>query len=127
MSKDGIYGKGEMTHLEELERLCRVIQDTVLCGLGQSAPNPVIASIRHFKNEYIDHIVHKKCTAHRCKNLLNYVIDDEKCIGCSLCSKKCSVDAISGKLKEKFAIDTNTCIKCGVCETVCKFDAVKCE
>lgn len=117
-------GKGKMEHLHELERLSRVIQDTALCGLGQSAPNPVISSIRHFRDEYVAHIEERRCPAHQCKKLIQYGIDKQKCIGCSVCARKCPVDAITGVRKEPYTIDNDKCIKCGVCESACKFDAI---
>ncbi len=94
-------GEGTMEHINELERLCRVIKDTALCGLGESAPNPVISSLKHFRNEYIDHIVHKKCTAHQCKSLMSYIVDEDKCIGCSICSKKMSSERYLREVKRK--------------------------
>ena len=106
-----------------MEELCHYIKENSLCGLGQTAPNPVLSTMRYFRDEYISHIVDKKCPAGVCRKLVKYVITD-KCVGCSLCSRKCPAGAISGKLKEKFMIDSTKCIKCGVCYENCKFGAI---
>ncbi len=120
-----VDGNGKDGDIELLEELCYGIKDGALCGLGQTAPNPVLTTIKYFKNEYISHIENKKCPAKECVSLLTYSIDPEKCTGCSLCSKRCPVSAISGEIKKTFSIDTEKCIKCGMCNTVCKFGAVK--
>ena len=117
-------GKGTMEDLDTMEALCYYIKDNSLCGLGQTAPNPVLSSYRHFKEEYIAHVRDKKCPAGVCKNLVQITIDPEKCKGCSACSRKCPVGAISGKIKEPFVIDQSKCIKCGVCIETCRFDAI---
>jgi len=117
-------GHGEMSDLDELESLATSIQSASLCGLGQTAPNPVLTGLKYFRDEYVDHIVNKKCVAKKCTNLLTYSIVEDKCIGCSVCSKKCPVDAIEGSLKSPYHIDTDQCIKCGNCVTACKFDAI---
>lgn len=117
-------GKGKEGDIELLEELCYKIKDGSLCGLGQSAPNPVLTTIKYFRNEYEDHIDKKKCTAHQCRALISYEIDKDKCKSCTLCAKNCPVSAISGELKKPFAIDKDVCIKCGKCESVCRFGAV---
>ncbi|MDR0855297.1 MAG: NADH-quinone oxidoreductase subunit NuoF [Christensenellaceae bacterium] len=116
-------GKATLKDLDEMEELCYYIKDNALCGLGQTAPNPVLSTLRYFKDEYISHVVDKKCPAHVCKNLLQYKITD-KCVGCTLCAKKCPVNAITGTLKTKHTIDTDKCIKCGICADNCKFKAI---
>lgn len=118
-------GNGTMEDLERLEELAKTIQASSLCGLGQTSPNPVLSTLRYFRDEYIAHVVDKKCPAGVCKNLLNYVIIEDKCKGCSLCARKCPVNAISGQLKSPYTIDTEKCIKCGVCISTCKFGAIE--
>lgn len=117
-------GKGEDGDIEKLEELAKAIKAGSLCALGQTAANPVLSTLRYFRDEYEAHIYDKKCPAGVCKNLLSYVIDKDKCVGCSLCSKKCPVGAISGQVKSPFEIDQSKCIKCGVCEATCKFGAI---
>ncbi len=117
-------GKATLADLDELEKLAQYIKDNSLCGLGQTAPNPVLATLRFFKDEYISHIVDKKCPAGVCKALLSYSIVEDKCKGCTLCSRKCPVGAISGSVKTPHTIDTTKCIKCGVCMDSCKFGAI---
>ena len=117
-------GKGTLEDIDKLEELCYSIKNAALCGLGQTAPNPILSTLRYFRNEYIAHVVDKKCPAGVCKALLSYVIDPDKCKGCSLCAKKCPVGAIEGVVKNPFTIDTNKCIKCGVCMESCKFGAI---
>ncbi|OKP80618.1 NADH dehydrogenase [Paenibacillus sp. P3E] len=117
-------GKGSMEDLEKLENLSVQIKNASLCALGQTAPNPVLSTIKYFREEYMAHIVDKKCPSGVCKSLISYQIDSDLCRGCSLCAKKCPTDAISGEMKEPFVIDTAVCIKCGVCFDVCKFKAV---
>ena len=117
-------GEGQDGDIELLEELCYKIKDGSMCGLGQTAPNPVLTTIKYFRNEYEDHIYHKKCTAKSCKPLLTYTIDTEKCVGCGACKKNCPVDAIVGEKKKVHEIRQDLCIKCGKCYAVCKFDAV---
>lgn len=117
-------GEGKDGDIELLEELAYKIKDGSLCGLGQTAPNPVLTTIKYFRNEYEDHIYNKKCTAKSCKPLLSFTINDN-CIGCTLCSKKCPVEAISGKVKEQHVIDPEKCIKCGKCLETCKFNAIE--
>ena len=117
-------GNGEMEDLDKLEELANYIKSASLCGLGQTAPNPVISTLRYFRDEYIAHIVDKKCPAGVCKKLLSYEIDGEKCKGCTLCSRVCPANAISGKVKEAHRIDKSKCVKCGACIEKCKFGAI---
>lgn len=119
-------GKGTMETLDELELLASTIQDTALCGLGQTAPNPVLSTIHQFRDEYIAHIVDKKCPAGVCKELLQYEIDEDKCRKCGLCAKQCPVGAISGELgKVPYVIDQEKCIKCGQCIKACHFNVIE--
>ena len=117
-------GNGEMADIERLEELCDYIKSASLCGLGQTAPNPVLSTLRYFRDEYVAHVKDKKCPAGVCKKLLNYSIDADKCKGCTACARKCPVGAISGKVKEVHVIDTSKCIKCGACISTCKFNAI---
>ena len=118
-------GKGTMNDLNALEELAANVKSNSLCGLGQTAPNPVLSTLAHFKDEYIAHIRDKVCPAHVCKHLMRYSVDPEKCKKCSLCARHCPVEAISGVVgKEPFVIDTSKCIKCGMCIASCKFGAI---
>jgi len=120
-------GKGKEGDIELLEELCLAIKDGALCGLGQTAPNPVLTTIRYFRNEYEAHINDKKCPAKECANLITYEIEADKCKGCTLCAKKCPANAISGELKSAHVINQDMCIKCGQCVTLCKFGAISAE
>lgn len=122
-----VKGEGKEGDIELLEELCYSIKDGALCGLGQTAPNPVLTTIKYFRNEYEAHINEKRCPAKSCADLLSYRIIDDKCKGCTLCSKKCPVGAISGIVKMPHSIDKDKCIKCGACFSVCKFGAVVME
>ena len=124
-------GQGSLEMLDEMEELCHYIKANSLCGLGQTAPNPVLSTLRYFRDEYIAHVVDKKCPAGVCKDLLEYTIEKDKCFGCSMCAKKCPVGAISvtdytapGKKKPAYEIDHSKCIKCGACIDTCKFKAI---
>ena len=117
-------GKATLKDLDELEELCYYIKENSLCGLGQTAPNPVLATLKFFRDEYIAHVVDKTCPAGVCKKLVKYEIVADKCKGCTLCARKCPVGAISGTVKNPHTIDTNKCIKCGVCIESCKFGAI---
>ncbi len=117
-------GEGTMEDLDELEELAHYIKDTSLCGLGQTAPNPVLSTLHYFRDEYIAHIVDKKCPAGVCKNLLTFKIVEDKCKGCTKCARNCPVSAISGTVKQPHVIDTTKCIKCGACIENCAFGAI---
>ena len=117
-------GEGQDGDVELLEELCYGIKDGALCGLGQTAPNPVLTTIKYFRNEYEAHINEKKCPAGECSSLIEYSIDKDKCKGCTLCARNCPVNAISGEVKSAHTIDVNKCIKCGKCIAICRFGAV---
>lgn len=122
-----VSGEGREGDIELLEELCVNVGSSALCGLGQTAPNPVLTTIRYFRNEYEEHIRNRRCTAHQCTALLHYSIDSDKCAGCTLCARKCPVHAIVGGVKQPHAIDSDICIRCGQCKTVCRFGAVQAE
>ena len=117
-------GQAEMEDLDKLEELCSHLQTSSLCALGQTAPNPVLSTLRYFRDEYIAHIVDKKCPAGVCKDLLHYRIDPDKCRGCTLCARTCPADAIIGKVKEVHMINPEKCVKCGACMEKCRFGAI---
>ena len=117
-------GNGEMEDLDKLEELANYVKSGSLCGLGQTAPNPILSTLRYFRDEYVAHIVDKKCPAGVCKKLLNYTIDPDKCKGCTLCARQCPAGAITGKVKEVHVIDPAKCVKCGACVEKCKFGAI---
>lgn len=120
-----VDGNGKEGDIELLEELCYSIKDGALCGLGQTAPNPVLTTIKYFRNEYVAHINEKKCPAGECSALIKYEINAEKCIGCTKCARNCPVNAITGKVKELHVIDQDKCIKCGKCKENCSFSAVE--
>jgi NADH-quinone oxidoreductase subunit F len=117
-------GKGQASDIEKLKSLGNVLQLTSLCGLGQTAPNPVLSTIRFFEDEYRAHIEDKKCPTHVCKHLLTYSINPDKCVGCTACARQCPVQAIAGEVKKVHVIDQAKCIKCGSCYEVCRFGAI---
>ena len=119
-----VEGKGEDGDIEKLENLANTIKTTALCGLGQTAPNPVLSTLKYFRHEYEAHIYEKRCPAGQCKKLLTYVIDPAKCKGCTLCARNCPASCISGKVREAHYIDPSKCLKCGACMEKCKFGAI---
>ena len=119
-----IEGKGEDGDIEKLETLANTIKTTALCGLGQSAPNPVLSTLKYFRHEYEAHIYEKRCPAGQCKKLLTYKIDPAKCKGCTLCARNCPANCIMGKVREPHVIDPSKCLKCGACMEKCKFGAI---
>ena len=119
-----VEGKGEDGDIEKLETLAETIKATALCGLGQTAPNPVLSTLKYYRHEYEAHIYEKRCPAGQCKALLNYKIDPDKCKGCTLCARQCPANCISGKVREPHVIDNSKCLKCGACMEKCKFGAI---
>ena len=117
-------GRGTLEDIDKMEELCYYIKDNALCGLGQTAPNPVLSTLRYFRDEYIEHVVNKRCPAGECKKLITYKIDPVKCKGCTLCARNCPVDAIEGQVKVAHSIDTSKCVKCGTCIDKCRFGAI---
>lgn len=122
-----VAGNGKLEDLDTLEELSRTITETALCGLGKSAAQPVMSTLRVFRDEYVQHVVDKKCVSHNCTALRRFIISPERCKGCAKCARSCPVNAISGKIKEPFVIDNERCIKCGACESNCAFDAIYIE
>jgi ferredoxin len=121
--EDVCEGRGTLDQLDLLEELATVVTDTTMCGLGQTASNPVISTLRCFRDEYVEHIVNQRCPAGVCKALVTYSINEE-CTGCMLCTKSCPENAISGVKKERHSIDVGKCIRCGACVTVCECEAI---
>jgi len=121
---DIIHGRADESTLDLLEKLGRTVAKGSLCGLGKTAPNPVLSTLRYFREEYLAHVRDKRCPAKRCRALLTPEIDPAKCKGCTLCARKCPVGAISGEKRQPHVIDPAICIKCGACAEVCKFDAI---
>jgi len=117
-------GHGTLELLDEMEELCHHIANTSMCALGQTAPNPVLSTMRYFRDEYVAHVVDMHCPAGVCKSLLLFEIDPAKCKGCSICARDCPAKAISGQIKQPYVIDRYKCVKCGVCVDKCKFDAI---
>ena len=118
-------GQGTMEDLKNLKYLAEVIKDTALCGLGQTSPNPVLSTLTNFWDEYVEHVVDKKCRAGACKDLMSYHINPDKCKGCTSCARHCPVNAITGTVKQPHTINQSLCIKCGTCKSVCKFNAIE--
>ena len=118
-------GKATLEDLDKLEKLCYHVKENSLCGLGQTAPNPVLSTLRYFRDEYVAHIVEKRCPAGVCKALLSYTIDAGKCRGCTLCARQCPAGAITGAVKQAHVIDQSKCVKCGACMDACKFGAIE--
>jgi NADH:ubiquinone oxidoreductase subunit F (NADH-binding)/(2Fe-2S) ferredoxin/NAD-dependent dihydropyrimidine dehydrogenase PreA subunit len=117
-------GEGTLQDLDKLERLAKLLQKASLCGLGRAAPNPILSTLKYFKEEYIAHVKDKKCPSKKCVALVNFEIDPNKCVGCTMCARNCPVNAISGNRKEVHVINQDICIKCGKCKEVCRFNAV---
>lgn len=120
-----VDGEGRPEDVELLQDLAEAVRDGSLCGLGKTAPNPVLTMLKYFKDEYIAHVVDKKCPAGVCSALKGYYIVPEECKGCSKCARSCPVQAISGEIKKPFTIDQDKCIKCGACVSTCPFKAIK--
>ena len=117
-------GKGEMSDLDKIRDVGHAMQKAALCGLGQTAPNPVLSTMKYFADEYEAHIKEKRGPAGKCKDLVQYTIDPEKCKGCTMCARKCPASAIEGSLRQPHAIDQSKCVKCGACIATCKFGAI---
>jgi NADH-quinone oxidoreductase subunit F len=119
------HGNGTMEDIDLLEEVALAVRDGSLCGLGKTAPNPVLSTLKYFRHEYIAHVQDKKCPAGACQAFKTYTIIEEKCKGCGLCARKCPVDAISGEPKSPYTINPELCIKCGACQEACRFGAVE--
>jgi NAD-dependent dihydropyrimidine dehydrogenase PreA subunit len=119
-----VEGKGQDGDIEKLEELAQSIKTTALCGLGQTAPNPVLSTLKYYRHEYEAHIYEHRCPAGQCKALLSYKIDPDKCKGCTLCARNCPANCITGKVREAHVIDNSKCLKCGACMEKCKFGAI---
>ena len=117
-------GNATMADLDKMEKLCYYIKENALCGLGQTAPNPVLSTLKYFREEYEAHVRDKTCPAGVCKDLLNITILEDKCIGCTACARACPVNCISGEVKKPHVIDQNACVKCGACIATCRFAAI---
>ena len=120
-------GKGKLSQIDELEEIASVVKQASLCGLGQTAPNPVLSTIKYFRSEYEAHIRDHKCPAGVCKPLIRYFVDQKACTGCHVCVRVCPTQAAIGEKKKPHTIDLDKCIKCGACFDACKFDAVRVE
>ena len=120
-----VSGQGKEEDLDLLEEIAHMVKDMSLCGLGQTAANPVLSTLKHFRGEYLEHVRNKRCPSGVCSALRHFKIDEEKCNGCSRCARICPAEAISGKVKSPFTIDINICIRCGACLEKCAFDAIE--
>jgi Na+-translocating ferredoxin:NAD+ oxidoreductase RNF subunit RnfB len=117
-------GTGTLEDIEKLERLARLVKKSSLCGLGRAAPNPVLSTLTHFREEYVAHVSERRCPSKKCVALIHYEISPPKCVGCTVCARNCPVTCIIGTRREPHVIDQDRCIKCGKCFEVCRFDAV---